>query len=202
MGLTSWQFQLHRFKSQLFCFSDKFNPNLYRPVIVPPRPRIMQDFIANGGKVTAFTQPDRDNTVIQLRKPQVHKVGYLIQIPCYSTYSFSRCQKCHHQWELSASQPEVFWTRSKLSWLRPRRGRTSWGRTGGTCSGVLSCVTLTCLTMSSYFRSQPDLSKILDKEKSSETGQIEDLDHLADSDCEVSMLPCFHQIETYSPTTR
>ena len=33
----------------------------------------MQDFIANGGKVTAFTTPD--NTVIQLRKPQVHKVS-------------------------------------------------------------------------------------------------------------------------------
>jgi len=58
-------------KSHHFSFSEKFNPALYRPVIVPPRPRIMQDFIANGGKVTAFTQPD--NTVIQLRKPQVHK---------------------------------------------------------------------------------------------------------------------------------
>ena len=74
-GLTSRHIQLQpkQVSIQPIIFSDKFNPNLYRPVIVPHRPRIMQDFIANGGKVTAFTTPD--NTVIQLRKPQVHKVS-------------------------------------------------------------------------------------------------------------------------------
>jgi len=48
----------------------KFNPNLYRPVILSPRPGIMQNFIANRGKVTAFKKTD---TVVQLRKPQVYK---------------------------------------------------------------------------------------------------------------------------------
>merc|ERR1712025_1404588 len=52
--------------------SSKFNPSLYRPVIVPPRPRIMEDFIANRGKVAAFNQKE-ENTVITLRRPQVHK---------------------------------------------------------------------------------------------------------------------------------
>merc|ERR1712106_978002 len=52
--------------------SSKFNPSNYRPVIVPPRPRIMEDFLANKGKVTAFT-PREETTVITLRRPQVHK---------------------------------------------------------------------------------------------------------------------------------
>ena len=56
----------------LFFSEKKFNPNLYRPVILPPRPGIMQTFIANRGKVTAFKKPAE--TVVQLRKPQVYKV--------------------------------------------------------------------------------------------------------------------------------
>jgi len=59
--------------------STKFNPSNYRPVVVPPRSRIMQEFIINGGKVTAFTQPD--NSVIQLRKPQVHKAQPKVSAP-------------------------------------------------------------------------------------------------------------------------
>jgi len=50
--------------------SGKFNPNNYRPVVLPPRSK-MQEFIVNGGKVTAFTKPDK--SVVQLRKPQVQK---------------------------------------------------------------------------------------------------------------------------------
>jgi len=131
--------------------SDKFNPNLYRPVIVPPRPRIMQDFIANGGKVTAFTQPDRDNTVIQLRKPQVHKSMPKVSPPVGTVRQSTGSV-------LDKIQAELAETKKREDELRKNRR--------------------------DMFRSQPDLSKILDKEKSSETGQIEDLDHLADSDCE------------------
>merc|ERR1719483_1710738 len=129
--------------------SEKFNPALYRPVIIPPRPRIMQDFIANGGKVTAFTQPD--NTVIQLRKPQVHKSVPKVSPPVGTVRQSTGSV-------LDKIQAELAETKKREDELRKARR--------------------------DMFRSQPDLSKMLDKEKSSESDQIEDLDQLADSDCE------------------
>jgi len=111
----------------------------------------MQDFIANGGKVTAFTQPDRDNTVIQLRKPQVHKSMPKVSPPVGTVRQSTGSV-------LDKIQAELAETKKREDELRKNRR--------------------------DMFRSQPDLSKILDKEKSSETGQIEDLDQLADSDCE------------------
>lgn len=53
--------------------SDKFNPSLYRPLVAPPRPRIMEDFISNRGRVTAFSPKDDTKELVQLRKPTVHK---------------------------------------------------------------------------------------------------------------------------------
>jgi len=129
--------------------SDKFNPALYRPVIVPPRPRIMQDFIANGGKVTAFTQPD--NTVIQLRKPQVHKSMPKVSPPVGTVRQSTGSV-------LDKIQAELAETKKREDELRKARR--------------------------DMFRSQPDLSKMLEKEKSNETGQMEDLDQLAESDNE------------------
>jgi len=113
--------------------SDKFNPNLYRPVIVPHRPRIMQDFIANGGKVTAFTTPD--NTVIQLRKPQVHKSMPKVSPPVGTVRQSTGSV-------LDKIQAELAETKKREDELRKTRR--------------------------DMFRSQPDLSKILEKEKSSE----------------------------------
>lgn len=129
--------------------SDKFNPALYRPVIVPPRPRIMQDFIANGGKVTAFTQPD--NTVIQLRKPQVHKSMPKVSPPVGTVRQSTGSV-------LDKIQAELAETKKREDELRKSRR--------------------------DMFRSQPDLSKMLEKEKSNETGQMEDSDQLVDSDNE------------------
>jgi len=129
--------------------SDKFNPNLYRPVIVPPRPRIMQDFIANGGKVTAFTQPD--NTVIQLRKPQVHKSMPKVSPPVGTVRQSTGSV-------LDKIQAELAETKKREDELRKARR--------------------------DMFRSQPDLTKILGKEKTSENGQTDNLEHLLDSDCE------------------
>ena len=63
--------QLAAYNLRVLFSEKKFNPNLYRPVILSPRPGIMQNFIANRGKVTAFKKTD---TVVQLRKPQVYKV--------------------------------------------------------------------------------------------------------------------------------
>lgn len=61
--------------------SEKFNPSLYRPIVAPPRPRIMEDFISNGGRVTAFVQPDHAKEMVQLRKPTVHKSVPKVQAP-------------------------------------------------------------------------------------------------------------------------
>lgn len=136
--------------------SDKFNPSLYRPVIVPPRPRIMQDFIANGGKVTAFTQPD--NTVIQLRKPQVHKSMPKVSPPVGTVRQSTGSV-------LDKIQAELAETKKREDELRKSRR--------------------------DMFRSTPDLSKLVGKEKSNETGQMEDLDQLVDSDNEVRVASCF-----------
>jgi len=132
--------------------SDKFNPNLYRPVIVPPRPRIMQDFIANKGKVTAFTQPD--NTVIQLRKPQVHKSVPKVSPPVGSVRQSTGSV-------LDKIQAELAETKKREDELRKARR--------------------------DMFRSQPDLSKILEKEKLADekVEENDDVEHqLADSDNE------------------
>jgi len=129
--------------------SDKFNPNLYRPVIVPPRPRIMQDFIANGGKVTAFTQPD--NTVIQLRKPQVHKSMPKVSPPVGTVRQSTGSV-------LDKIQAELAETKKREDELRKARR--------------------------DMFRSQPDLTKILSKEKNSEANPKDNLGHLVDSDGE------------------
>jgi len=126
--------------------SDKFNPNLYRPVIVPPRPRIMQDFIANGGKVTAFTTPD--NTIIQLRKPQVHKSVPKVSPPVGTVRQSTGSV-------LDKIQAELAETKKREDELRKTRR--------------------------DMFRSQPDLSKILEKEKSSEKDDLDQTDELDDS---------------------
>ena len=52
-------------------------------------------------------------------------------------------------------------------------------------------LSLGCLSPCSYGRSTPDLSKLVGKEKSNETGQMEDLDQLVDSDNEVRVASCF-----------
>jgi len=133
--------------------SDKFNPNLYRPVIVPPRPRIMQDFIANGGKVTAFTTPD--NTVIQLRKPQVHKSMPKVSPPVGTVRQSTGSV-------LDKIQAELAETKKREDELRKTRR--------------------------DMFRSQPDLSKILEKEKNSEKDEEDQNEYLeephADSESE------------------
>merc|ERR1719495_2939795 len=129
--------------------SDKFNPNLYRPVIVPPRPRIMQDFIANGGKVTAFTQPD--NTVIQLRKPQVHKSMPKVSPPVGTVRQSTGSV-------LDKIQAELAETKKREDELRKARR--------------------------DMFRSQPDLTKLLSKEKNSEANPKDNSEYLVDSDGE------------------
>merc|ERR1712079_159726 len=132
--------------------SDKFNPSLYRPVIVPPRPRIMQDFIANGGKVTAFPTPD--NAVIQLRKPQVHKSVPKVSPPVGSVRQSTGSV-------LDKIQAELAETKKREDELRKARR--------------------------DMFRSQPDLSKILEKEKLADekVEENDDVEHqLADSDNE------------------
>merc|ERR1719295_843059 len=63
--------------------SEKFNPSNYRPLLPPggPRPRIMEDFISNGGRVTAFAPPDPAKELVTLRKPTVHKSVPKVQAP-------------------------------------------------------------------------------------------------------------------------
>lgn len=62
---------------------EKFNPHHYRPLLPPgtPRPRIMEDFISNGGRVTAFVTPDHTKELVTLRKPTVHKCVPKVQAP-------------------------------------------------------------------------------------------------------------------------
>merc|ERR1712117_175727 len=63
--------------------SEKFNPSNYRPLLPPggARPRIMEDFISNGGRVTAFAPPDPAKELVTLRKPTVHKSVPKVQAP-------------------------------------------------------------------------------------------------------------------------
>lgn len=78
--------------------SDKFNPSNYQPQILHPdkkatsslgsngRPRIMEEFLSSGGKVTPFTisSPPQPSPVVQLRKPQVHKTVPKVSPPAPS----------------------------------------------------------------------------------------------------------------------
>jgi len=63
--------------------SEKFNPSNYRPLLPPggARPRIMEDFISNGGRVTAFAPQDHTKELVTLRKPTVHKSVPKVQAP-------------------------------------------------------------------------------------------------------------------------
>merc|ERR1712181_37854 len=63
--------------------SEKFNPSNYRPLLPPggARPRIMEDFISNGGRVTAFAPQDHAKELVTLRKPTVHKSVPKVQAP-------------------------------------------------------------------------------------------------------------------------
>lgn len=80
--------------------SDKFNPSNYQPQILHPdkkatstsslgsngRPRIMEEFLSSGGKVTPFAalSPPQPSPVVQLRKPQVHKTVPKVSPPAPS----------------------------------------------------------------------------------------------------------------------
>jgi hypothetical protein len=63
--------------------SEKFNPSNYRPLLAPGgvRPRIMEDFISNGGRVTAFAPQDQAKELVTLRKPTVYKSVPKVQAP-------------------------------------------------------------------------------------------------------------------------
>merc|ERR1712037_288496 len=63
--------------------SEKFNPSNYRPLLAPGgvRPRIMEDFISNGGRVTAFAPQDHAKELVTLRKPTVYKSVPKVQAP-------------------------------------------------------------------------------------------------------------------------
>jgi len=106
----------------------KFNPNLYRPVILSPRPGIMQSFIANRGKVTAFKKAD---TVVQLRKPQVYK-----SVPKVSPPVCSSATRQTPGNVLDKIQAELAETKRREEELRRARR--------------------------DMFRSQPDLSKVME----------------------------------------
>lgn len=74
--------------------SDKFNPSNYQPQILHPekktttlgRPRIMEEFLQSGGKVTPFISPSppEPQPTVQLRKPQVHKAVPKVSPPAPS----------------------------------------------------------------------------------------------------------------------